>query len=1477
MLATVWVGAGLPFLDKCAGKDQATWTAMRVTCNFESSPHRDRNAPGSMNAVAPISWFKEGKIWVEGEPPEGYEGPIVNKEYRGQLLRGHYVGGAHVVAQFDPSKAHSVEPSVGDRRVVVAYSPRLIDRLEPSDLCKLKELGFSVPSGSGADLGSRNGSTAQAKGGDRQEHGATEGNDKTTRKEGDPLTDRGEEDSKAGVLPGGDGSNSGGWRIRERLNPDELEEAHREFVRVRNLEIESRKFLDEQLEFDVDSAPGSDSGSEDHPVSHVLQMKVWVRDLEKWLVQHDAIGQLHDGMLGDEDTRVLTARLCSMNLTCPGNSGDNPEGEIEVPLSDEPFPDPQDSRNQVQNAADQWQAVPAGPLQTVTISNKEFLENLSVWRPCAEEELSSIFETHRALRRTTQAQVDALVAAGVTVEVLPAKAIFQRKAVSGRNKCRVVACGNYESGASSRSAETRLAHYAGGLDAVATRAQLRACGRRVAAGHDYVAAIADVRTAFLRAPLELPNKVIVLRPPKVLIAASLAAEGELWIADGAIYGLQASPAAWGRHRDAELQRLELRHQETIYRLEQARGDKSIWILREKTLDNSGIQLDSPPAATLGVYVDDLLVRGPRPLVRALLDEIANRWMISDPKFSDESGGFTFCGIQVEQTQTGLEIHQCSYIEGLLEKYPDVTGHATQPLLKEPEESWTKDGEATLERLRLGQKLVGEVLWISTMTRPDIAYATSRLGQLLMKDINYALAAGYELLRYLRSTRRYRIVYGAPREHRGSIGPWQALATNCLELFADASFCAGADRSQSGMILQWNDAPVAWLSLRQPPASLSTAEAELQSSIDCMTLAEGFTKLLQELEGAPIRCVLYGDNQGAVTVLQIPQGAWRTRHLRLKAAWFLEQVEHNKYPVHHVPGQFMLGDLCTKTLNGPRARELLMLMGVAVNDKGESVVVRNIKSLDAGSGGVSIKPEVVTLSESTSGLENSGADSGGVDTLRDELIDTALEELPGEGAASVPMTQSMSMLKRGLRMLVVALCLKRSQGKVVVTIEDDHDHSGSVVAWLVGLLVVLGTLLVRVGCGDRPSCCPRIQRMRAEESGSGSEDSSGSDDWSLLSRATGRMNRGEGLTRGTPRSRTLDDFPSRDPDRYLNLNPSETEEVSARGSPQAQGLSRRTRRACNVADPVPPVPRNYLNLTHEDTEVSDPPQAQGLDRAPQGPHTSPDPAPQNPRYLDLLYETPSDRAGPSRSELGSGISERGDRRTFPPAQLTGLRTVAEQASSSSGVVEIRGDRQLVGAVGSHLDDALYVGLPQYAAVQTGSGEELERHTSEEDEVARNPIVIDHEDPTVAPVQRADVEDHHHADGREQIRVSVYPGWVIRTPPRELWPPQPDWGGWTALWHQNIPRGVTRDFYFWDRTREVLVRMHAAPRRRLYLPSESTIPTGLHRGNLTGRRRSFVRFIGPTELSIIEDRITDPRPQRQLARQWTGRTELKLGAL
>ena len=1444
----------------------ATWTALRVTCNFEATPHRDRNAPGSMNLVAPISWFKEGKIWVEGDLPQGYEGQEVVKEYQGKCLRGYHVGGAHAVAQFDPSRPHAVEPALGDRRVVVAYSPRLLDRLPPQDLQRLRELGFSIPGDMNGVQTCHQARIAQAKGG-RKEH-------QTDRKEGDPPTTIREEDQGLGFSPGGEGSNQPmemakdvvmeegrkavSWVEAEHATIDMWEAAHDMFVQLRNVEMDARKFLDEELE--IASTQGSTG-----EVEHILELKTWLCDLEQWLVQHDALGQLHEGLLGGEEARVLNARLRSMNLASLGD--DDSYAAVDFPLSDEPLPDLEVTETDTREAAaKQWQAVPAGPLQTVTISNKEFLDNLEEWRPSAVEELGSIFDSHTALKRATQSDVDALVAAGVVVEILPAKAIFQRKAGTGRHKTRIVACGNFESGAGHRSTEKKLSHYAGTLDGVAMRAQLRACGRRIAAGEHWISALADVKTAFLRAPLELPNKVIVLRPPRALIAAGLAAEGELWIANKAIYGLQASPAAWGRHRDSELQKIELQYQEISYKLEQARGDKSIWILREQLPDTSAAPLDKPPAATLGVYVDDLLACGPRPLVQALLTEIASRWTISDPKYSNEAGGFTFCGIQVEQTPTGLEIHQQSYIDALIEKYPDIEGTASQPLLKEPEEPWTKEGQATLEKLRLGQKLVGEVLWVSTRTRPDIAYATSRLGQLLVKDIDYALAAGHELIRYLRATRHYKIVYGAPRESRGSVGPWQAMASNFLELFADASFCAGADRSQSGMILQWNDAPVAWLSLRQPTASLSTAEAELQAGIDCMTLAEGFTELLQELEGMSLKCVLYGDNQGAVTVLQIPQGAWRTRHLRLKASWFLQQVEDGKYPVYHVPGQFMLGDICTKTLNGQRVRELLQLMGIAiVKAEGESESVR-VKNLDADSGGVPIKEGWEASSKSTSGLKNLGADSGGVSQRG--LIDAFLESKSsegnvsspgisdlgllcseaGEGADKSPGIPEVGLLRRALRLLIGAACLRRSLGRVVITI--DSEPREGVGAWVVAVLTVLGVLLLCVGVTVGLRCrrveAPRIRRMRGEEL----DDS---DEWSVLS--------GAGQGTGSVGGRT-DSSPSR-------VEPQSPRSPSTL-TPQARqatevGVRRRTRRSRITADLAPLDPRHpnvYLN-----------PDESGLSREnPEGPVNDPYPDPQTLGYLNPDETLPDER-------MGRGISR-------TPALPSGSRAVA----ATTLTVPIRGDGEEQGQLFQYADDLAFVGHPDTMPMsssetnvttclgraepgrleQSGAVETPEEHASEDE---RPLAIADPEDVVVTPPVRADVEDTTHHDD-PPVRLSIYPGWILRTPPRDQWPPRPTWGGLQALWHQSIPTTVSRDFTYWCRERSVLIRFHAVPRRRLYIPAESTLPPGLTRASLTGRRRTFVRLLNPVELEIAEDRLEDPRPQRQLRRSWTGRSEFEL---
>ena len=65
-----------------------------------------------------------------------------------------------------------------------------------------------------------------------------------------------------------------------------------------------------------------------------------------------------------------------------------------------------------------------------------------------------------------------------------------------------------------------------------------------------------------------------------------------------------------------------------------------WCIREKeSRDLCG---------TLGVYVDDLLLMAPQCELEPLIEAIQAIWRCSAPEYATAPGGFTFCGLQIEQ-------------------------------------------------------------------------------------------------------------------------------------------------------------------------------------------------------------------------------------------------------------------------------------------------------------------------------------------------------------------------------------------------------------------------------------------------------------------------------------------------------------------------------------------------------------------------------------------------------------------------------------------------------------------------------------------------------------------------------------------------------------------------------------------------------------------------------------------------------------
>lgn len=320
---------------------------------------------------------------------------------------------------------------------------------------------------------------------------------------------------------------------------------------------------------------------------------------------------------------------------------------------------------------------------------------------------------------------------------------------------------------------------------------------------------------------------------------------------------------------------------------------------------------------LGIYVDDLLISSEEGMITALIAAIETLWEVSKPQYAS-SVRLHFLGVDIHYVAGYYFIGQQDYISSLLDKHKEVEGQSPVPYPtdKDPEEP----EELSLANVRLAQAWVGEMTWLSTKTRGDLAWPVNRAAQLVSKNPLRSIEACQTMLRYLRGTQSLCLVYG-PQDGE----PCQ-VAT-----YSDASFAPSGERSQSGVCLLWANALLAWGSSRQSFLTMSTCEAELYAAVEAYILSQSLKDLLEELTG-PVEVTLFGDNVAAVSVIVLPSGSWRTRHLRLRARFIHEQLELGVLKVKHMPGENLVADLFTKPLAPARMQKLLALMNMKVFDE-----------------------------------------------------------------------------------------------------------------------------------------------------------------------------------------------------------------------------------------------------------------------------------------------------------------------------------------------------------------------------------------------------------------------------------------------------------------------------------------------------------------------------------------------------------------
>ncbi|KAA0050103.1 gag/pol protein [Cucumis melo var. makuwa] len=200
--------------------------------------------------------------------------------------------------------------------------------------------------------------------------------------------------------------------------------------------------------------------------------------------------------------------------------------------------------------------------------------------------------------------------------------------------------------------------------------------------------------------------------------------------------------------------------------------------------------------------------------------------------------------------------------------------------------------------------VGSLMYVMLCTRPDICYAVRIVSRYQSNPGLDHWTVVKIILKYLRRTRDYMLVYGAK----------DLILTG----YTDYDFQTDKDsrKSTSGSVFTLNGGAVVWRSIKQGCIADSTMEAEYVAACKAAKETVWLRKFLHDLEFVPnmnLPIILYFDNSGTVANSKEPRSHKRGKHIERKYHLIREIVQRGDVIVTKIASEHNITDPFTKTL------------------------------------------------------------------------------------------------------------------------------------------------------------------------------------------------------------------------------------------------------------------------------------------------------------------------------------------------------------------------------------------------------------------------------------------------------------------------------------------------------------------------------------------------------------------------------------
>lgn len=238
------------------------------------------------------------------------------------------------------------------------------------------------------------------------------------------------------------------------------------------------------------------------------------------------------------------------------------------------------------------------------------------------------------------------------------------------------------------------------------------------------------------------------------------------------------------------------------------------------------------------YVDDIMITGEEDVVSEVTKIFQEAWTTSTPEKIGEEA-VRFLGMEVRREvvdgKTQWTLSQEAFVEDLLQRVDPDRSLKKIPITRDQSMMEKDDPKPEQAQVRDCQKIVGELLWILTRTRPDVMFPVARMGASVTRSTKKIKEAAHQLYGYLRGTMDEGLVYVDDEEDEFVV-----------QAFSDASYAPNEEESHGSFIIMVNGAAVFWRSGRQHLVSLSTAESELTELVESMNAGESIATILDEL-------------------------------------------------------------------------------------------------------------------------------------------------------------------------------------------------------------------------------------------------------------------------------------------------------------------------------------------------------------------------------------------------------------------------------------------------------------------------------------------------------------------------------------------------------------------------------------------------------------------------------------------------------